>query len=171
MPVVRNQEYSQRFLDPLTQRALKNWIKLEQPKPIPWTPLRKTLAECTIALISSGGMAMLNDTPYDQELERQDPWRSDPSFRLIPRTASSEDIRTYHLHINTDYCQADINCLLPVERLNELETAGVIGRAADQHYTFMGYVLDPTRLLQESVPAMIAHIQADSVDAVLLAPA
>jgi hypothetical protein len=46
-------------------------------------------------------------------------WFSDPSFRVIPRDATAEDIRVYHLHINPDFIQQDINCALPVKRLVE----------------------------------------------------
>ena len=44
---------SYRYLSGITKRMIKSWIKMEQPRPIPWTPLRKELSDCTIAMILS----------------------------------------------------------------------------------------------------------------------
>jgi hypothetical protein len=62
---------SYRFISGITQRLVKSWIKLEAPRDIPWTPLPKGLSDCTVALISSGGIALKTDRPFDQEGERQ----------------------------------------------------------------------------------------------------
>ena len=35
------------------------------------TPLRKPLAECTVALISTAGIARRDDVPFDQDGERE----------------------------------------------------------------------------------------------------
>ena len=161
---------SYRFLKGTARRMIQNWISLEKPREIPWTPLRKPLNECTVALISSAALALATDKPFDQEIERQNPWFSDPSFRVIPRDATAKDIRVYHLHINPDFINQDINCALPVKRLVELETSGEIGRAAASHYSFIGYTCQPERLLAESVPAIIGKLREESVDVVVLVP-
>jgi hypothetical protein len=62
---------SYRFLDRMTGRLVKNWIELETPHEIPWTPLSKSPAESTVAMISSVGIALKTDRPFDQEGERQ----------------------------------------------------------------------------------------------------
>lgn len=160
-----------RFLDFLTAKVVRSWTGMETPREIPWTPLSKPLADCTVALISSGGIALKTDEPFDQEGERQNPWWGDPSYRVIPRTATAEDIKVYHLHVNTHYPEQDLNCLLPLQRLAELEEAGIIGRSAPSHYSFMGYILQPETLLEDSTPAMIRGLQAEAVDAVVLVPA
>jgi D-proline reductase (dithiol) PrdB len=162
---------SYRFLDRITQRLVKSWIARETPRQIPWTPLFKPLADCTLALVSSGGIALKTDRPFDQEGERQNPWWGDPSYRIIPRTATAADIKLYHLHVNPSFVEQDLNCLLPVQRLNKLQERGEIGRAAPSHYSFMGYILQPQKLLAESTPAMIRHMKDEEVDAVVLVPA
>lgn len=167
---VTRQVDSFRFLKGISRRMIKSWISLETPREIPWTPLAKPLHDCTVALISSAGMALATDEPFDQEVERQNPWFSDPSFRVIPRDAKAEDIRVYHLHINPDFIQQDINCALPVKRLVELEASGDIGRAAPSHYSFIGYTCQPERLLHESVPAIIGKLREEAVDVVVLVP-
>jgi D-proline reductase (dithiol) PrdB len=161
---------SYRFLKGIARRMIKSWISLETPREIPWTPLRKPLPECSVALISSAALALASDKPFDQEIERENPWFSDPSFRVIPREATAKDVRTYHLHINPDFIQQDINCALPVTRLVELEAAGEIGQAAPSHYSFVGYTCQPERLLAESVPAIIGKLREEVVDVVVLVP-
>jgi hypothetical protein len=80
------------------------------------------------------------DRPFDQEGERRNPWWGDPSYRIIPSTATSPDMRLYHLHIDPSYAEQDLNCLFPLQRLQELVEAGEIGRSAPRHYSIMGYI-------------------------------
>lgn len=162
---------SYRFTDAVTRRLVKAWIRLEPPRNIPWTPLDKPLSECSIALISSGGISLKNDRPFDQEGERRNPWWGDPSFRIIPAAAGTEDIQVWHMHIDPALAGSDMNCLLPLDRLNELAGQGIVKRAAPSHYSFMGYLLDPAELLEKSVPAMIEHLRSEQVDVVALIPA
>ena len=162
---------SYRYIGGVTRRMVQTWIKLEPEREIPWQPLTKPLSDCTVALLSSGGIALKTDEPFDQAGECENPWWGDPSYRKIPRTTQTEDIRVWHQHIDPTLGESDINCLLPIERLNELERLGKIGRSADTHYSTMGYVLNPTELLEQSVPDIINSLAADAVDLVVLVPA
>ena len=159
------------YIDGITKRIIKSWINLEPEREIPWTPLVKPLTECTVALISSGGIALKTDKPFDQDGERQNPWWGDPTYRVIPKTATAEDIKLYHLHVDPTFVEQDINCLLPLQRLAELEAAGEIGRVADSYYSYMGYNLQPEQLLEESTPVIIKGLQDEDVDVVVLIPA
>ena len=158
------------FLDGATRRVIKAWIDREERRPIPWTPLGKPLAESRIALISSAGVALKTQDPFDQEGERNNPWWGDPSFRVIPRSTSTEDVRVCHLHIDRSHGEADLDCVLPLRRLEEMADAGLIGEVAPSHYSFMGYLLDPGEFLQTSVPRIIRRLKEDEVDAVVLVP-
>lgn len=159
-----------RFTDFVTRKVVEGWIAKEEPREVPWTALVRRLSECTVALISSGGIALKADEPFDQEGERQDPWWGDPSYRVLPRTATQDDVEIYHLHVDTSFARQDLNCVLPLQRLAEMEASGEIGRMAPRHYSFMGYNLEPTTLVEESTPAMIRLLQKDQVDLVLLVP-
>lgn len=162
---------SYRFMDVMTKKLIRSWINLESPREIPWTPLSKPLSESTVALISTGGIALKTDRPFDQEGERKNPWWGDPSYRIIPQGTRTEEIRVYHMHIDPGLAGQDLNCLLPLERLEELAEMRKVGRAAPSHYSFMGYILDPRELLEKSIPAIIEHLRADEVDVVALMPA
>ena len=52
---------SYRFLDRITGKLVKDWIEMETPREIPWTPLSKPLEESTVALISSAAIALKTD--------------------------------------------------------------------------------------------------------------
>ncbi len=150
---------------------VKNWIKMEQPRLIPWTPLTKPLNECTVAMLSSGGIALAGDVPFDQQGERDNPWWGDPGYRLLPDGIKAEDIRFYHLHVDVSDAQKDLNCLLPLQRLDELAQSGEIGKVAPRHYSIMGYNPQPRLLLEKTVPQIVADLRDDRVDALLLFPA
>jgi len=161
---------SYRFVDGVTRRVVETWIKMEAPRPIPWTPLERPLSECTVALFTSGGIAMKGDVPFNQDGERQNPWWGDPSYRVIPRSATEQDVEVYHLHINHKYVLQDLNCQLPLRQLEAMEAAGEVGRAADSHYSIMGYLLQPEAMLQESIPAIVRRLKDERVDVVVLVP-
>ena len=162
---------SYRFLDFASRQVMKAWAARQETGGIPFTPLAKPLRECTVALVSTAGVARNDDRPFDQEHERRDPWWGDPSFRVIPLGTTERDVRLYHLHIDPRFAQADLDVVLPMRRLTELAREGVIRQPAPRHYSFMGYILDPTVLLAETAPAMADRMRADGVDAVALAPA
>jgi len=75
-----------------------------------------------------------------------------------------------HLHIDRSYGESDLDCVLPLARLEELACRGVIGEPAPSHYSFMGYLLQPEEHLKTSVPAVIEQLQREEVDVVLLVP-
>lgn len=161
---------SYRFLDGASKRVMRHWAGLDAPRQIPWTSLAKPLSQCAVSIVSSAAVALKADQPFDQEIERRDPWFSDPSYRVIPRTATASDIRIYHLHINPAFAEQDLNCVMPLERLNELAACGEIGSSSPSHYSYLGYTLRPKALLDESVPSIIRHLQEEQAEVVVLVP-
>ena len=75
---------SYRFLDFATRQVMKAWTARQRANDTPFTPLAKPLSECTVALVSTAGVARNDDRPFDQDGERRNPWWGDPSFRVIP---------------------------------------------------------------------------------------
>lgn len=168
--IVTNRVDSYRFLSYVTRKLVKAWIAREPSREIPWTPAAKPLVGATVAMLSTAGISLAEDRPFDQEEERRNPWWGDPTFRVLPRETTQKDVRFYHLHMDNRYAEQDLDCTLPLTRLRELESAGQIGRSAPSHYSFMGYILEPEVLLEQSVPAMINRMRAEQVDVVLLVP-
>ena len=162
---------SYRFLDFASRQVMKAWAAREEPGTIPFTPLRKPLGECTVALVSTAGVARNDDVPFDQEGERRNPWWGDPSFRAIPLGTTEEDVRLYHLHIDPRFGEADLDVVLPMRRLAELAAEGFVGRAAPTHYSVMGYLLEPAEFVEATVPAIASRMHGEGVDAAALVPA
>jgi D-proline reductase (dithiol) PrdB len=158
------------FADGPTRKLVRSWIEREPPHRIPWTPLAKPLSACRVALVSSAGIARHDQRPFDQDLERRDPWWSDQSWRPIPLGTSQDDVGIYHLHIDPRFGQQDLDCVLPLRRLQELCAEGIVGAAAGTHYSFMGYILQARQLLASTAPAIAARMAGEAVDAALLVP-
>jgi len=161
-----------RFAGSFLERILGGAIP-DEPKhgPIPWAPVTKPLSEARVALLSTAGISMRDDAPFDMELERRNPMRGDPGFRRLRADATSESIVSNHLHIDTGYIERDLGVALPLERLRELVVEGTVGSMAETHYSIMGYQGNDTSTLeQESAPAIAEAMRSEEVDLALLAP-
>src|SRR6476646_8892595 len=123
---------SYRFLDFATRQIIKAWVNREaqEKRPIPWTPMARPRAECTVALITTAGVARNDHVPFDQEGERRNPWWGDPTHRTIPQGTTESEVKLYHMHIDPRFGQEDLDVVLPMRRLGELASEGVIGRPA-----------------------------------------
>lgn len=162
---------SYKFLDFMTRQVMKAWADREPVRSPVWMPLNKPLAKARIALISSAGIARNDQPPFDREGERKNPWWGDPSHRVLPRGTTTSDVRLYHMHIETRYGEQDLDCVLPLRRLEEAAQAGVVGFVAPSHYSFMGYLLDAEPFLAKTVPQIVARMKSEAVDAAVLVPA
>lgn len=155
--------------------ALRAWISKDIPDQpfsgkIPWTPLEKSISATTFALMTSAGISMKSEPLFDMEREKTEPTWGDPSYREIPKTATERDIEVNHLHVNTAYIEQDINVMLPLARFQEFEQEGLIGKLAQTCYSYYGYQLDPTVLLNETMPQVAGRMRQEKVEAVLLTP-
>jgi len=164
---------SYRFLDFATRQIIKAWVEREArvQRPIPWAPLARPLARSTVALVATAGVARLDDVPFDEEGERRNPWWGDPTYRKIPLGTTEREVKLHHLHIDRRFGEQDLDVVLPMRRLAELAGEGVVGGAADTHYSIMGYQLRPEVLERETAPAIAREMKARGVDAAALVPA
>lgn len=161
-----------RFIPPALRELIRGEIPETPPVvQIPWTPLKKPIEEATFSLMTSAGISMRTDPPFDMEREKREPSWGDPSFREIPREATEADINVNHLHIKTDYIKEDINVILPLMRFRELENEGIIGRLAPTSYSYYGFQRDPTILLEQTMPKVARKMKEEGVEAILLTPA
>ncbi len=161
-----------RFLPP----GLRAWVRTFIPEKefkgsIPWTPMARPLKEATISLVTSAGISLKSDPPFDMENEKKNPLWGDRSFRMIPRGTVERDIEVNHLHINTSYIKKDINVILPLSRMAEFERERIIGRLADTAYSFYGFQWQSTDFLSKAIEPISKKMKLENVDAVLLTPA
>lgn len=161
-----------RFLPP----GLAAWIQTFIPTdnfngPIPFQPLTKPLSECTVAAVTSAGISLSSDPPFDMEREKIESNWGDPSYRKIPIAAAQADIRANHLHINTNYLLEDVNVILPLTHLQSLANEGIIGQAAPTAYSFYGFQWQRTEFLKEAIEPIAGQMQSEGVDVAILTPA
>ena len=161
-----------RFLPP----GLKAWINTFIPDQdfkeyIPWTPLKKPMNRTTLALLTSAGISLKADPPFDMEREKKEAIWGDRSYRAIPRETAEKDIEVNHLHINTNYIKQDINVILPLARMAEFEQEKIIGHLAPTAYSFYGFQWQSTDFLKEAIEPIFKKMKLEEVEAVLMTPA
>ena len=161
-----------RFMPP----SLRAWLSKDIPTDpfegfIPWTPLPRPIEKLSFSLMTSAGISLKTDPPFDMDREKREAVWGDPTHREIPRTATEKDIVVNHLHINTRYIQEDMNVMLPLRRFEEFEREGIIGRLVQTAYSFYGFQLDPRILLEETMPKVASKMEEEGTEAVLLTPA
>lgn len=161
-----------RFLPPGLKAWMKTFIPDEDFKgTIPWTPMSKPLNQTTLALVTSAGISLKTDPPFDMEREKKDPLWGDRSFRAIPRGTTEKEIDVNHLHINTNLVKQDINVILPLARMAEFEKEKIIGHLAPTAYSFYGFQWQNTDFLKEAIEPISKMMKDEKVEAVLLTPA
>jgi D-proline reductase (dithiol) PrdB len=161
-----------RFLPP----KLSAWIRTHIPNEdytghIPFQRLGVPLEEARLSLVTTAGIRMLADPPFDMQREKAEPTWGDPTYREIHRDATEADIDVHHLHINTDYIRRDIDVMLPLRRMAELAQEGEIGELAPTSYSFYGFQWESTAFLNTAIQPMADKMKKEEVDAVVLTPA
>jgi D-proline reductase (dithiol) PrdB len=137
-----------------------------------WAPFIPRLAAASIALLTSAGVHLRDRQPaFDLERERREPFWGDPSWRSIPAGVASAELDVCHLHINPTDILADHNVALPLDRMAELAAEGVVGAAAAEHVSVMGF---QERSLEDwrtqTAPAIVELLRREGADGVVLAP-
>lgn len=131
----------------------------------PYHPLRVPVEEARVAFITTAGVHLANQPPFDTDADA-----GDPSWRSIPVETPLSELMLSHGGYDTRRASADKNVVLPLEHLRALRDEGRIGSISPDVYSFMGYVADTDRLLRDEASAVAARLIADQVDLVLLAP-
>ena len=128
----------------------------------PFVRPEKPLEECRLALVTTGGVHLPEDTRFDID----DP-SGDCSYREIPTDAQTLTwTHAYYAPGRDD----DLDAVFPLWTLRELAREGVVGGLNRRHFSFMGAIHDPGPLAGETAPEVAGRLADDGVDAVLLTP-
>lgn len=140
------------------------WRRIE---PVPWTPLRKPLSECRVALVTSAGFVAPGQDTFDESLRG-----GDVGFREIPADVDLKTLIDCQRSGSFDHggMRKDPNLAFPLDRIQELAEAGRIGSVNRRHLSFMGSITAPGRLIRETAPAAARLLVEDGVDVALLVP-
>ncbi|MGZ3583248.1 MAG: glycine/sarcosine/betaine reductase selenoprotein B family protein [Ktedonobacterales bacterium] len=127
---------------------------------IPYTPRRRELREATFAVVTTAGVHLREQEPFNLE--------GDNSWRLIPGDVRADQLKVTHGHYDHRHADQDINCVFPIDRLRELAAEGIIGGVGDKHLGFMGYTQHLRDLYERAAPEMAKIVERSRADAVLL---
>lgn len=127
---------------------------------IPYTPFARDLSDTTIALVSTAGVHLKTQEPYNTD--------GDGSYRVIPSDTNVADLMVTHTHYDHTAADQDINVVFPIERLRELVADGTIKGLHTEFFGMMGYTLKMKQVLDETGPEIAKKIERSSTDLVLL---
>ncbi|NNG01315.1 MAG: hypothetical protein HKM93_18130 [Desulfobacteraceae bacterium] len=134
---------------------------------IPWVKNLKPLDQCRVAMVTTAGLHHSHQTPFDMT----DP-DGDPTFRRIESPTIIQDYLITHDYYNHKDAERDINVVFPIQRLMDINRAGVIKGVADSHYSVMGHIdgRHIRTLVEDTAPQIARHLVSDRADIVLLTP-
>lgn len=140
------------------------WRRID---PVPCATLRRPLREAKLALVSTAGLVMPEQAPFDDAVKG-----GDVSFRELPDDVDVRTLVDTHRSGSYDHAgiHADPNLGFPLDRLHELQKAGAIGSLNHRHFSMMGSITAPGRLIAQSAPAVAQALASDGVEAALLVP-
>lgn len=135
-------------------------------KRAPFSPARSALPMTNLAVISSAGAYLDGTAPFDTATAA-----GDLSFREIPTSIDPEDLKFAARGYDPTAVNADANSLLPLWRLAEFESNGIIGRLNSVFWSFSGFIPDAARFIDQTTPRFVDRVKAYEVRAALLIPA
>ena len=136
--------------------------------PIPFARLSKPLAECTVSLITTGGVHLTSQPGFDMA----DP-DGDASLREIPGDVALAELTITHDYYNHSSADKDLNVVFPLAHFRQLTQQGSVGRMARRHFGLMGHIegVHLRHLQEKTAPEIAAKLRADGVDFAFLTPA
>jgi D-proline reductase (dithiol) PrdB len=124
------------------------------------------LGRSRLLLISSaGGYLRHSQEPFDAPDKL-----GDYTIRTFPVETDPAAIAFAHDHYDHTAVDEDQQVLLPLAHLRDLVADGVIGELAPSVVNFMGYQPVIPRVLDETIPAILAVAKAEKADGALLVP-
>jgi len=133
--------------------------------PIHFATLAKPLSESRIALVSTGGLRLKSQAPFDV-LKSDGDW----TIRAIPSATPREEIRIDHTHYNHGDADDDVNCMFPIERVRDLVSIGFVGSVTETFFGMMGFIPNGTHVVEQAGPEIARRLKAEGADIVLLTP-
>ena len=153
--------------------ALNNHYRAMGNPPYRWTVnesaplhrLNKTLQDCTVSLLTSGGVSQCAMPAFNPDA------RNDHRLDAIDQHAPADDFQIHDSYYDHRDAEQDINCIFPIERLRELAANGEIGQVSERLWSgFMGRIYNRSKVMEESAPAFAAALREDNVDVLIAAP-
>jgi D-proline reductase (dithiol) PrdB len=132
----------------------------------PWAPVRKPLAQSRVAVVTTAGLYRPGvDAPFDGPAPEGD-W----TFRALSVSAGVAGLGIAHEHFPHEPALADLNTILPLDRLRELARDGLVGPVVPVVWSLMGYCTRAADLAEETAPAIARGLRDQGADLALVVP-
>jgi len=141
-------------------KGLQSEIYVPITPPPVWTPVTKEIKDMTVALVTAAGVHMKKDKRFNLA--------GDTTYRVVPNDGGTDNMMVSHGGYDNADVNKDINCMFPVDRLNELVAEGYIKAAAPNHYTFMGGGGNQDVFTNQTGPEIAELLKKEGVDAAIL---
>lgn len=148
----------------LYEQMARSYRTRERQKNIPWTPFDGRLIESKIAIISIAGAYLSDQKPFtNRETE------NDYKCREIPLSYNHADLHFFATDWDPSEVQADINVILPIDRLVLLQKEGMIGKIHETIISIAGFTKSP-KMFGKFLDKTLDSLKKNAVDGVLILP-
>lgn len=153
---------------PILGRVWSKFARVPTSKDVPWAPVRKALDRSRVCLITTAGLHLIGDKPFN--MADAD---GDPTYRIVPATARQQELTITHDYYDHRDADRDPNIVFPLDRVRELAAADYLGGLTSKHYSFMGHIAGKhvEALQHEVLPALLRDLTEAAPDFVFLTPA
>jgi D-proline reductase (dithiol) PrdB len=146
------------------------FMKAYRYRSVDWSPgmrTEKPLSSLKFAIITTAALHLLEQPAFDDAIRG-----GDCSFRELPGDVDVNQLKIAHRSSAFDQTGAleDRNLVFPLDRFRELVTRGAVGALNYRHFSFMGSITAPGKLISETAPAVAQLLRQDQVDAAFLVP-
>lgn len=132
----------------------------------PFVPVRRALPMMNLALVSSAGAYIDGTSPFDTEARD-----GDASYKEIPIEVEQEDLLYAGRGYDATAVRADRNVQIPVERLFEYESNGVIGKLNSVWWSLNGWIPNAQTIAEQLAPRLVERLARYETQGALLVPA
>lgn len=141
-------------------KGLQSEIFVPITPPMVWTPVTKELKDMVVGIASAAGVHHKDDKRFNLA--------GDFTWRKVDNSRPSSSLMVSHGGYDNGDVNKDINCMFPIDRLNELAAEGFIKGVAPTHAGFMGGGGNQEKFKGETGPAIAQMFKEEGVDAVIL---
>ncbi|MEC2074427.1 glycine/sarcosine/betaine reductase selenoprotein B family protein [Alkalihalophilus marmarensis] len=128
------------------------------------TTIKKPIKEWRVALITSAGVHLKTDEPFNVET-----LEGDHTYRIFPSTTKHEDLDVTHIYYDTRHSKADVSIVFPLEQLKSLE-GKVIKAVSEYNIGLNGGTLNHKPHEEITAPKVAEILKNDQVDLAILVP-
>lgn len=157
MPKPRKKTFKEIIIGKIAERMV---VVIDEPPLI--AEKKKELKNSRVAFITTSGVHTKEDVPFNTD--------GDHTYRMVPGDVDFDELMITHTHYDTSEAEKDKNVVFPLEILRSLARQGHIRDVAPRNFSFMGYIPEVRRLIEESAPAIADMLVEDGVDIALLSP-